>query len=289
MTNLPKNSLRPLTPDERDFALGAIFPTMDIKEVPSEDFVVSPPLGIKLQGEDDLCSGYAVTAVSEDQEGKELLPEYQFFKTKQISGDPEEWGADLRDACKSATKFGSLSVEDFPNQKGITRSQLLISEQWPADADEMAKFYKKETYFKVTGKYDMFDDIRAALWQHRYDKCSIVTGALWRQEWTEAPDGVIPSTYSDDGFGHAFKIFGQKTIEGRMYLMAQLSGGTGVGDNGIFYFPREVVNTEIGKYGVFMFKDIPRETAELYIKNNQTFGGSFWQSIWSFITNLFKN
>lgn len=289
--NLPKNSLRELPKDKRDFALGAIFPQVDLKEVPNKDFIVSEPLVIKNQGETDFCSGYAVTSVSEDQEGVELIPEYQFLKTKELSGDPEEWGADLRIACKSAVKFGSLSVNNdiFKFDKTLSRSQILKQSQWPEHVDRVALYHKKETFFSVDGKYDIFDNIRVALWQHKKGKSSIATGALWRSEWLEAPGGVIPEKYGKNGFGHAFKIFGQKIIEGHLYLMAQLSQGDMVGDGGIFYISRSVANKEIGKYGIFMFKDISREDAEYFLKNKISAKQSFFSQFWSLIKNFFEN
>jgi len=278
---LPKNSLRELPTDKRDFALGAVFPQVPLHEVPEGDFVVANPFSIKNQGETDFCSAYAIAAVSEDQEGTELLPEFQFFKTKELSGDPEEWGADLRVACKSAVKFGSLPFSGFEQIKGRSRAEILNKKYWPNSAEEVALVHKKETFFAVSGRYDTFDNIRVALWQHRAKKCTIVTGALWRQEWLDAPLGIIPKVYQDAGFGHAFKIFGQKMVGGELHLMAQLSQGDNVGDNGIFYFPREVVNKEIGRYGIFMFNDISRENAEKAIKNKGKMG------FWSFIRKLF--
>ncbi len=289
MTKIPlKNSLHPLPKDPRDFALGAVFGQMKIEEIPQVAFFVSEPLVIKDQGETDECSAYALTAVSEDQEGMELMPEYQFFKTKQLDGEPEEWGADLRIACKSAVKFGSLPLSGFELNKGLTRSQLLKPEQWPSHADDVAKLHKKETFFTVTGRYDMFDNIRVALYQNRDEKCSVITGAKFRTEWLDAPNGVISEQYGDEGFGHAFKIYGQKVIGGKMYLVAQLSQGAMVGDGGKFYLPRAVVNKEIGPYGVFMFKDMPREEAEFYIQNKVVVSTSVWKTLWSIISNFFK-
>lgn len=284
-----KNALSKLPKDSRDFNLGAVFPQISLSELPSDDFIIAEPILIKDQKDSDLCSAYAVTAVSEDQEGEELLPEYQFFQTKQISGAPDEWGANLRDACKSAVKFGSLplknGVTEFSALKGISRTKLLKSETWSDLARQIALFHKKETYFNVDGKYDTFDNIRTRLWQHRDKKCSIVTGVLWRNEWIDAPRGIIPVTYGADGFGHAFKIFGQKVIDGEVYLVAQLSQGKNVGDNGLFYFNREVTNKEIGEYGIYMFTDMSREDAENIIKNK---GNSLFIQLWSFLANLFS-
>jgi len=284
---LPEKSLQPLPKDPRDFPLGAVFPQINLHEVPAEDFVVATPLLIKDQGETDFCSAYALTSVSEDQEGEELLPEYQFYRTKQIAGNPDEWGANLRDACKSATKYGSLPLNGFLICKGLTRSKLLIPEQWPAHADDVAIVHKKETYFEVEGRYDTFDNIRTALWQHHADKCSVLTGCLWRTEWLDASDGIIGENYGDNGFGHAFKIFGQKTIKGKMYLMAQLSQGDAVGDGGIFYLSREIVNKEIGDFGIYMFKDISKEDAQYYLENKITEKSNFFDWLKTLFNNLF--
>lgn len=278
--------LRELPQDDRDFALGGVFGNIDINSVPVSGFVVIDPLFIKDQGDTDYCSAYAVTSVSEDQEFTELLPEYQFFRTKQIAGNPEDWGADLRSACKSAVKFGSLPI--VMNKKGLTRDQVLDKDNWEEYYLFEAMKYRKGSYFSVNGPYDTFDNMRLALWQHRNDKCTIVTGAKWRYQWINAPGGVIQKDDFEGGFGHAFKIFGQKIINDELHLMAQLSNGVNVGDNGIFYFSREVVNRELGKYGAFMFKDMAREEAEYYLSNDFIVSTPWYSKLWSIISNFLK-
>src|SRR3990167_5751264 len=109
--------LLPTPKDKRDFSFGGIFGLPNLKDIPDTSWVVSEPLEIKDQGESDMCTAYALTAVSEDQEGVLLDPLYQFAKIKQIMGEYESWGADLRSACKSATQFGSLEVSEVPEDK----------------------------------------------------------------------------------------------------------------------------------------------------------------------------
>ena len=283
---ITNEGLRELPDDNRDFPLGAVFGTIDIKDVPTTDFIVAQPLCIKDQGDTDFCSAYAVTSVSEDQEKVCLLAEYQFYSTKRITGDPESWGADLRSACKSAVKYGSLAEVSAPQMKGQSRSFILDSGNWPEKADWMAETHKKETYFAVKGPYDLFDNVRAALWQHREDKSTIVTGACWKYAWISAKNGIIPNV-TGDGFGHAFKLFGQKVIDGEMYLVAQLSNGETIGDKGLYYFNREVANRELAKYGLYMFKDIPREEAELYVDQPYTIHDSFFKKLLALINKLF--
>lgn len=274
--------LNSLPKDERDFSLAGTFSLPKLSDIP-ESFMVATPLEIKDQLESDMCTAFSTVSVSEDQEGVRLSPEYQFAKIKEIEGNLYGYGSDLRSAVKSATKYGSLPYEKA-KEIGMTfpekdRDFLADINNWPKSFDEIAEKHKKATYFKVDGKYDVFDNIRASLWQHREEKRSIVTGALWRYEWSGAEMGIIPETYStENGFGHAFKLIGVKRIYNEPYLVAQLSNGKEFGDSGLFYFPRKVVNKEF-KFGNFMFKDMPKEEAKKMQR----------RSFFSFIEDLFIN
>lgn len=264
--------LRPLPKDERDFALGAVFKTCKIEEVPDYSFTVSTPLVVKDQGDNDLCTAYTATGLSEDQEYEVLSPEYQFAKIKEITGDPDAWGSDLRSAVKSLVKYGSLPqklADEYMLKRGLDkkdRNAIADSKNWSRSLDIIASEYKKETYFSIDGRHDFFDNIRMALWTNRAEHRSIAVGAQWRSTWTKSPRGIIETINKDEeGYGHAFKIFGQSVIDGKMYLMAQLSNGIDIGDQGVFYLSREVVNEELAPFGAFMVKDIPRHVAESYI------------------------
>jgi len=259
-----KEGLKPLPEDNRDLRLGSVFGQGDPKKLPVYSFKVCNPLVIKDQRNSDFCSAYGLTAVSEDQEGIELSPFYQFAKTCQIMGEWDTWGADLRSACKSSIKYGSLSDEMPTNIAKDPFNKSLSADwtNWPSRFDYYAKKHRKRSYFRVDGGYyDTFDNVRLALWEGRSKKQSVLTGCKWRPEWLSAPGGIIPKEYSDRGFGHAFKIFGQKPIGNTMYLMCQLSSGDRVGDKGIFYMPREVANREL-TYGCFQFRDLDPKVAK---------------------------
>jgi hypothetical protein len=182
-----ENGLHPIKNDARDFSLAGVFDQIRVEEIPAIDFIVAKPLRIKDQGDTDYCSAYAVIEASEDQEEIELLPEYQFFKTKYLMGDYESWGADLRTACKVAVRYGSLPVAGFEHLMNLPRSIVVNPHSWMKSLDTIAKRYSKETYFKIDGRYDLFDNIRCALWQHRAEKRSIVAlGAEYITEWVPA-------------------------------------------------------------------------------------------------------
>lgn len=252
--------LRPLPRDPRDFSLAGVFGQEDISVVPDEDFVVAEPQVIKDQKETEFCTAYAVTAVSEDQEGVVLYPDWQFAKIKQIEGNKETWGATLRDAAKSVVKFGSVEMND--RELSYERDKVVDWENYPSYLEREAQKHRKKSFFNVDGGYDTFDNIRLALWQNRDKNRSVLIGCQWRHAWNGVEDGVIPEEYELEPYtGHAFKIYGQKMIDGKPHLIAQLSNGEEVGDRGRFYFPRFVINREVAGFGKFMFKDMPKEAA----------------------------
>lgn len=281
--------LQPLPEDPKRFKLGAIFGQIDINEVPTTDFVVAEPLIIKDQFDSDLCTAFSVTAISEDQEGVELSPEFMFMLSKRMEGDYRKWGMDLQTPCHVAVKSGFLEQSRSPfTLASDGRDKVANPENWESykGLEIFAKKHLKHSYFEVDGDYDTFDNIRAAMWQHRAEKRSIMAGCMWRSAWTYAEKGVISKDYGKGLFGHAFKLYGQKIIDGELYIMAQLSNGTDIGDEGIFYFPREVVNKEF-TWGLFMFKDMPPEEAKYLIDNGLKANDNWLKSFWVIIKNLF--
>lgn len=293
---IPQNGLKPLERDARDFSLGAISSNLKKTDIPEEDFVIAWPMKIKFQdtAREDFCTGMASAAVTEDQEEEEMSGEYQFAKIKQVMGEYSSWGADLRSAVKALTTYGSLPqnvADKYLKEKfgdNPTRDQMADWKNWDSDLDQIAQFNRKASYFEVDGPFDPFDNIRARLWQHRDEKNSVICGVEWHPEWTIVPGGVIKQIHTSQGFGHAFKIFGQKKIEGIMYLRAQLSNGDAIGDKGVFYFSREVINGGVAKYGLFMVKDIEREDAENMLKAGIKIKDNFFTRIAKLIRFIFK-
>jgi len=272
-----KGGLLPLPKDNRDFSFGKAFGTIDLKEIPA-NFVVAEPLKIEDQKETDFCAGEASSSVSEDQEGVDLCPLYAFAKIKQIMGDWRGWGADLRSTCKAAVKFGFIKKEDSPFTLEKERDFLANWQNWPKALDDYALEHRKKSYFKPDGYPETFDSFRAALWQNREVKRSVLTGVRWRSDWESAKRGIIPNFPSTPLFGHALKIFGQKDIMGEPYLMAQLSNGRGIGDFGIFYFSREVINRDF-TYGAYLFEDMDSEEAKKIC-------WPLWRRIWEIIKKI---
>jgi len=274
-----KGGLKPLTKDNRDYYYKKVFGAPVY--LPTSDFLVVEPIFIEDQKETDYCAGMAVSTASELQEGVDLDPLYAFAKTKQIMGDWKSWGADLRSACKAMVKFGCIEKKDSPYDINDKREIVANWENWPKELDEKAKKHRKESYFRVDEGSDLFNTLRGVLWAHRSEKMGIVTGVLWREGWLEAKNGIIPEEETQQWFGHAICfLIGQKYIDGQPYLIAQLSNGDKIGDKGLFYFSKKVVNRDF-TFGAFMLNDMPAGQARRK-------AWSIWRRIWEWLKKLFK-
>jgi len=246
------SGLRLLPPDDRDFSLGAYIPLPPLESIP-RSFSLTP-LDIKDQGPTDFCTAFATCGASELQEGVRLCPEFTFAMTKKIEGDYTTWGADLRTACKSHVQYGALEFDDAPFTLE-TRSQEFLRnpDVWPKLSMERAAIHKKQTYFKVTGPYDHFDNIRASLWHFRDKKQAAILGVEYG--W---PSTQVYMDSLEGGSGHCMYAVG---FEGE-YLQVINSYGEDTGRFGVVYLRREVVNDGVEKYGAFMLTDIPRDAVE---------------------------
>ena len=255
MDNKFKPGLLELTPDSRDFSLGAITKLPKLEELP-ENFYHNP-LEIKNQFNSDFCAAFSSCAASELQEGVNLSPEYQFALIKEIiGGDVDSFGADLRSAMKSFVKVGSIKKSDCPftiNQKDP--SFLRRIENYPPELKQKALVHAKNTYVAISGQYDHFDNIRASIWLFREKKRVPVFGVRWG--WPL--DNPIVQNITIGGEGHALYSTGWRKIGNETYLVVPNSYGEGYGEKGYFYFSREVINQYVSIYGTFVFIDLTPE------------------------------
>lgn len=253
--------LKSTVPDARDFALGAITTLPDLNELPPH-FSFSP-LIIKDQRGSDFCTAFMACGMSELQEGVELCPEWSFAKSKELSGDPEEWGQDIRTALKVHPKHGAVATTISPySVKNKDTDFLRYIGNWPV-LDKYAASHVKKSYVKVTGRFDHFDNIRTTLWKYRSAKRAVGTGVIWGWDRTTPTINTIPKT----GEGHAMYIVGWKDDNHLIYVN---SWGTDVGDKGRFYVHRDVVNFFVDAYGAYTFIDLEPTTVKYMIDNGIT-------------------
>lgn len=281
-----REGLKTLPKDERDFSSSRVFGSAKLPTLPPSLFV-GTPFSVKDQGDSDFCTAYASTAANENHEVVELSPEYLFAQAKKLEGGYTSWGCDLRTVCKAWTKVGCIPQSIAPlSLKTHHRNECANWENWPHELDWKAAEHRQKSYVAISGPYDTFDNIRVSLMQHKDEQSPVLTGALWRQSWTEAPGGVIPKHYETQGFGHAFLIRGWMEIMGETMLWLQLSNGDAIGDKGFYYMPRSVANQEL-VFGNFQFVDMPKEkAATLNAWGTPSLGwlASLWLGIKTFFT-----
>jgi hypothetical protein len=259
--------LKPITPDERDFQLGAITTLPDPKTVP--DFVLTGPyLNHETQEEDD-CSAFAVCKASELQEGVLLDRKFQFALSKSKSGDPEEWGQDLRTALLTPVKLGSLEHEERPlDLENRPLSYLRYLTNW-GDIKELLDFAvehrkKSAVFISPSQGMDYFDTILASMWKFKEEKRAVVFGTIFDVPLT---DMFLKGKWGSGG-GHAMLFIGKRTINGEPYLIAQNHYPGYAGENGVHYLDRERVNQSAETFGAGMFVDYAPEEIKWLMENN---------------------
>jgi hypothetical protein len=264
MLRLP---VRPLTrknaKKRKPFRLGYVFTLPKLSDIPFTDWQLDDnPIenqALRADVRDDMCAPFALTSTLEPQEGEPLDPGYQFAKAKQREGRADTFGTDLDTIGYTAVKYGALAVakSPFPDRP---RSFVADWTNWPPIYDQYASEHQQGAMLWVDGPYDLFDNIRAALWLLKTlppsdKRAGILAASYWPAEWQYAPGGVIPKTYTSRGTGHAYRIRGQKIIGGEAYLVLQNSYGTDIGWKGLYYLPREACNRELKLFGQIVFVD----------------------------------
>lgn len=208
--------------------------------------------------------------------GDDFDPLYQFAKIKQVRGEWKGYGANLRDACNALVKFGSLPRRLSPftynanKPSDKTRNFLANWTNWSPTLDLVARKSAIGSFFAVDGPYDAFDNIRSALWQnYKGQGFEVMFGLNWREEWTYVLNAIINENYSvSAGDPHDIKLIGQKVIGGVPYIVLQNSWGKNVGDKGLYYLSRQVVNLEAASgFGYFTFKRLPKIAAAHMAQN----------------------
>lgn len=267
--------LKKLEADIRDFSHHALFGTIVPVNLPTFDFDISPNSpAINNQVDLNDCADCSASEISTTEFRAENDPSdflYQAARINQIMNDKSGQGADLRSAALSLIRYGSIPKSQSP----YTYAQGLPTDKpasflndwsnWPASLDIEASKRKIGSFFIPDGPGDTFDNWRSVLWQNAstWAGGGILFGVMWQPEWTMAPGGIIPDVSNPpQGGPHALFARGQKIINGNTYLVVQNSWGKSAGDNGLYYFPRMVINTEIlAGFGAFTFKKVSSAAA----------------------------
>jgi len=254
--------LKKLPEDKRDYALGAIFSLPKLEELPDE-FEIKP-YDILDQGGSDFCS--AATRAGQKAITEDKMPFYPalFAISKEISGDPDEWGQDMRNAFKASIKSAPLTETAPETLKKALRSNdwvyLRDIAHYPPEYIESGKKYADGSFFKVVSPfYDEFDTAKAALWKWRDEKRTIAIGVVfaWSLQ-TEKLEGT-----EDGGFGHMMYVNGWN----KDGLIVVNSYGRDAGVDGKHIISRETINHFAKRYGMMMGVDMPKEKAKYCVEH----------------------
>lgn len=255
-----RGGLLPLPRSEADLSLGALFsPPTDVPSqftLPFYEYYAP-----KNQEDTDFCTAFACTSAMELTEEERLSPEFFFACSKLLTGDPDEWGQNIRDAAQTARKHGALESDKAPFSLSTNDASFLRRiENW-GDLTPLlnnAIVHKQLGFANCKGSKDGFDNIKDWIWKFQKP---VVLGV----EWGWPPHQAYIDELSQ-GYGHCILAVGWKNHDGKEYLVIQNSWGEN-GEGGKFYLGRQVINENVSRFGALMFTDISAEDARHYMDN----------------------
>lgn len=273
-----KNGLRELPIDDRDFKLGFITDLPKLEDLPDE--FVLPKATVRDQGNTDYCTSYACTSINELQEHVLFSPEWHFAKSKELSGDIDSWGQDLRSAIKVLTKFGSIPQEKAQYRLEDTKDSIIRDiKNWTKNTLEQAWPYRKRSYVSVEGPYSTFDNIRATIWKFRAQRRAVLAGIIWR--W---PLSQTRLEYREvGGYGHAITILGWSGD----FLVIQNSAGITAGDQGLHYLHKDNVS-DMERFGLYTVVDLTPDDVAVGIKLEDNWLIRLYKHIKSWVLELIQ-
>lgn len=277
-----KTGLKELPKDTRDYKLGAIisikkFPKL--KDLPDKFILETSDLKDQVE---DFCTGNTIALLIGTNEGFPCDENWSFAKSKELSGDPNEWGQDMRTAFQVGVKIGALPKTNSPFGSEKGHEFLRDIKNWPSGLEFFALPQKQKTFWAVSGPYDIFDNIKGTIYYLNSvlkQKQGVGLGILWG--WTA--EQYTLDKIKEQGEGHAISCIGW---EGD-YLILQNSWGKNAGLNGKHLISREVVNHFAGKYGAYVYLDLPKEKAKQMLENNIKLTDNWLIAFFKTIWNLF--
>lgn len=222
--------LQPLPKDRRDYSNRLTFGSFNISELPDEYILNSTILN---QGGTFKCTAYTACAIQESQHTISFDPDWFYEQEGIVAGKVSEFGYDLRTQMRTGVKKGFR----------------------PLTEQESPEKFKDDSFFSIDGFRDLFDNIRVAMWLGKDEKRCASLGCVWYNEF-EGQGGIVPLNYKNPAGLHNVKCCGWKKIGAETYLVIQNSYGTSAGDNGLYYFPRSVVN-KVFTVGAYVWRATP--------------------------------
>lgn len=241
-------------PRERNFSHTRFFGAAALSELPVAGLNRARRL-VENQGATLRCGAYSASVSNGYLRNIRFHPDWQAVSIGRKQGRPvDENGSEPRAVMNSLRDDGSLpwDASSF-HLETHGMEQTGFESYYPANAPEQAQNNRINGYLGVDAPYDVFDDIRWALFKAYHPATS--TGAVvhafgrWYHEWSDPVSGIVPHSYSTFAGWHAYLFIDWCLINGEPYLVAQNSYGKDIAEKGFVYFPRDVVNTEFATWG----------------------------------------
>lgn len=220
------------------------------------------------QGMTSFCTAFATSKAIAYHYGIDMSPEWQTAKIGEFNTDgPIFNGADPLQAMYAAVLNGALP-KILTDVSLNTKSAQFVADwrNWPANLDEEARKYAPGGFYAVADdpKYDVFDDIRSALYKAwtAGDQFPVMAFGTWYQMWSDAGnrgEALMPVPTQAPIALHAYLFVDWITQGGVPYLVGHLSSGPSFGDKGFLLFSREDINNafahmDIDGTGLYMFR-----------------------------------
>ncbi|MCL4399787.1 hypothetical protein M1506_00730 [Patescibacteria group bacterium] len=270
--------------DPRQFKFHKTFGAFPITSVPDTfDFGTVPV--IKDQGATEWCTAFSGSYAEGGAAQEDASPERIAEKTIEYTrANPANFtGTTPQIADKVLVKYGTIPQTSSPYQFGKDDPITITTPSNWASFQPTKTIQKFGASFELTsdGYLDLFDAVRATL----FSKKLPIRLAVWFQPaWEFASQGIITkemTTGFESGInGHSMQADPAIVLKnGVQYLRVPNSWGTGVGDNGYYYFSREAVNLTFYVSAYDPFSDVQAVKGEQW---------SFWTFLFDELVSTFR-
>ena len=217
--------------DKRDYKV-------PISGISVDDFVVGGSIEKHKtydQLQTSMCTSFSIASAQEFwmRIGKRMSKAFLYGNRKE--GEYMGEGEYIRESILDIYRSGNCFFDEFPFL-GTTLDCVREFNKLPQRIKDSALNNRVEYFYNIPIK-DCFEVMK------KFD-LPLVAGVLVYNNWTEAfkNGGVIPQLDGKEGNsigGHAIRLLGKKTINGKVHFIVGNSWGKSIADNGVFYIPHD--------------------------------------------------
>lgn len=226
------------------------------------------PLSIKDQRQSLLCTGFATATASEYIEGVEMSPEFQAALIGTLEGrNIYNTGASIPNALK-AVRLGSLAKKDYIYDLEEDGEDASDPRNVTSELKKKAEFFRKDsTYDIMGGSYDIFDNIRVALFLAKEageERTGMAFTRWYEDSWNDSERLFYKGTGRFSWHAHNFIDWEWDKYLNDFVMIEQNNYGKSWGKGGLSRWTREAVNqlSEDPMNQVHMARDYDPEKAK---------------------------